>query len=185
MRHLECGRSIPASLVLAAAVLGLGPGMAAAQSVVTIDIISDDFVDPTNFTHIDPTINVGDTIRWVWVDGFHSTTAAAGQADFWNSGNQSPSTPPAPPVTFDHTFTKAGTFGYYCDIHGFDAGGGKGGGMSGLITVRPVPEPSLILLTAALAGVGIARLRRLARKAPGGLCNDSRLPSVRPGGSDD
>ncbi len=80
-------------------------------------------------THIDPTINVGDTVEWVWTNGTHSTAAAAGQSVNWDSGVQST------PFTFDHTFTQLGTFNYYCALHGFDAGGGQVGGMSGFIHV--------------------------------------------------
>jgi plastocyanin len=189
MQRLDHGRSIPAPLVrclvLAAAVVGVCPGTAAAQTVVTIDIISNDFVNPAGNTHFDPVINVGDTVHWQWVNGFHSTTAAAGQADSWDSGVLSPSTPPAPPVTFDHKFLIPGTFNYYCVVHGFDAGGGQVGGMSGFIVVRPVPEPSLMLLAAGLASAGVAGWRRLARKAPDGTCDDPRSPGARSGGSDD
>ena len=52
------------SLVLASAVLGLGPASARAQSIVIIDVVSNDFVDPVNFMHYDATINLGDTVRW-------------------------------------------------------------------------------------------------------------------------
>ncbi len=100
----------------------------------TLQVFDHDFgVSPA--THIDPTIHVGDTIQWVWISGFHSTTAAAGQLESWDSG-QHPS-----PFTFFHTFTQVGVFNYYCSIHGFDAGGGSVGGMSGHITVLTAPPP--------------------------------------------
>ena len=61
------------------------------------------------------TIHVGDTVQWVWVNGFHSTTsgscAGACTADgIWNSGAGSG-------MTFSHTFTQAGTFPYFCLVH--------------------------------------------------------------------
>jgi len=183
MPQLDYGRSIRAPLVrcliLAMTAVAIGPGTAAAQAVVTIDIVSDDFVDPATGLHIDPTIAVGDTVHWEWIGAFHSTTAAAGQADSWDSGVHNP------PFSFDHTFLVPGTFNYYCMVHGFDAGGGTVGGMSGTIFVRPVPEPSLVLLAAGLASAGVAGVRRLARKSPAGTCDGPRVPGVRSGGSDD
>src|SRR5262249_996607 len=127
------------------AVLAFGPGTATAQSVVTIDVFDFDFGNASTRTHIDPTINVGDTVRWQWGEGFHSTTSVQGIAESWNSGVQGLS------FTFDHTFTRAGTFPYYCSVHGVDAGGGTTSGMAGLVTVRPVPEPAAILLISGLA----------------------------------
>jgi plastocyanin len=165
MRYLGQLLSIPTSLVrclmLAVAVLGIGPGTIEAQTTVTIDIADFDFVNPTTGAHFDPVINVGDAIHWVWVTFNHSTTSVVGSAEVWDSGVHNP------PTTFDHTFTHAGTFSYYCVIHGFDNGNGTAGGMSGLITVRPVPEPTLILLTAGVAGLGVAGWRRLARRTGG------------------
>lgn len=38
---------------------------------------------------LDPTILPGDSVRWVWDQGFHNTTAAAGQLESWDSGVQS------------------------------------------------------------------------------------------------
>src|SRR5262249_17759020 len=64
------------------------------------------------------TINVGDTVHWVWDTDHHSTTSVAGSADQWDSGVHNSG------YTFDHTFTKVGTFAYYCTMHGSDNGNG-------------------------------------------------------------
>ena len=56
----------------------------------TINVINNDFVSPQTSTHIDPTIELGDTVQWVWANGNlmqHSATAAAGQAENWDSLN--------------------------------------------------------------------------------------------------
>ena len=102
-----------------------------------IQVFSFDFGTAPS-THIDPTINLGDTVEWMWVntDGMpHSTTAAAGQPENWDSGLQTT------PFSFSHTFTQLGTFSYYCSLHGFDAGGGQVAGMSGHIhVVMPVQD---------------------------------------------
>ena len=53
------------------------------------------------------------------------------------------------PATFDQTFDQAGTFNYYCRIHGFDNHNGTAGGMSGTITVMPAATLSSIMLMPA------------------------------------
>ena len=63
------------------------------------------------------TIQVGDTVRWNWVSGLHSTTSGTcsrgncqrdGQ---WDSGEGSGK-------TFSFRFMQAGTFNYFCTVHG-------------------------------------------------------------------
>jgi len=96
----------------------------------SIQIFDFDFGTNSPPTHIDPTIQVGDTVTWVWGSSFsHSTTAAAGQLESWDSGLH------LPPFTFSHTFMNVGTFGYYCSLHGLNAGCGNGGGMAGKVIV--------------------------------------------------
>lgn len=115
------------------------------------------------FVPDDITIQLGDTVRWTWVGGLHDTTSAAGQAESWASITTS-----TVGHTFDHTFTNVGDFGYYCSIHGFDAGGGAGGGMAGVVRVQPntVPAASvwavaaLSLLVLSAATVALRRRRR-------------------------
>ena len=149
-------KSLVAALAIGIALLN--SGRAEAQTTVSIDVFNFDFGNAATGTHIDPVINVGDTVHWVWQSGIHSTTAAAGQADSWDSGVQSPA------FTFDHTFNTPGVFNYYCQIHGFDIGGGQVSGMSGHVTVNPVPEPSLLLLAAGV--VGAAAFGRKRRGSP-------------------
>jgi len=89
------------------------------------------------------TINVGDTVHWVWNSNFHSTTSVAGIAEQWDSGVHNSG------FTFDHTFTQVGSFAYYCQIHGFDNGDGTAGGMSGTITVQNASTLQSIAVTPA------------------------------------
>jgi plastocyanin len=66
-------------------------------------------------------IQVGDTVRWTNNSGnFHDVTANDGS--FGNSASTS--------FTYAHTFDEAGTFGYYCSLHG-----GPNAGMSGTVVV--------------------------------------------------
>jgi len=89
------------------------------------------------------TINLGDTVHWVWDEDFHSTTSVAGSAEAWDSGVHNKD------FTFDHTFTHTGTFSYYCKIHGFDNGNGTAGGMSGTVTVSSAATLKTIAVTPA------------------------------------
>ena len=73
---------------------------------------------------------MGDTIRWVWDASFHTTTSVAGIAESWDSGSRNTG------AMFEHTFTNAGSFQYYCIPHGQDNGDGTASGMSGTITVN-------------------------------------------------
>ena len=92
-------------------------------STVTVHVVDDAFnPDPV-------TIHLGDTVEWVWDGGPHSTTSVKGEAESWDSGLHNVG------FTFDHTFTHAGSFAYYCTLHGVDNGNGTAGGMSGMINV--------------------------------------------------
>ena len=150
------GRTSPASLlrclVLALAGVAASPDTVAAQPAVTIDVFNFDFGDFSTRLPVDPTITVGETVRWHFVEGIHSSTAVAGQMEFWDSGVQSPE---SMPPNYDHTFTNVGEFTYFCTVHGIF--------MSGTITVQPVPEPPLSLLIAAVGCVLICSYRQRAR----------------------
>ncbi|HTO87328.1 MAG TPA: PKD domain-containing protein, partial [Thermoanaerobaculia bacterium] len=73
------------------------------------------------------TINVGDTVQWNWVGGFHTVTSGnccSGDGKWASGGKGSGS--------FSHTFTAADrgmTFPYFCEIHGSI--------MTGVIHVNP------------------------------------------------
>jgi plastocyanin len=80
------------------------------------------------------TIHVGDTVRWVWASSGHSVVSGtSGNADnqFCSPSNTGCDNPPlsSKGATYEHTFTQAGTFPYYCSVH-FQLG------MTGTITVQ-------------------------------------------------
>ena len=61
-------------------------------------------------------IHVGETVQWTWVSGTHSTTSGSCPLGcvangLWNSGVTSN-------TIFQHTFPTAGTFTYFCLVHG-------------------------------------------------------------------
>ncbi|CAN5840196.1 hypothetical protein BH11PLA1_BH11PLA1_24390 [soil metagenome] len=98
-----------------------------------------------------PTIILGDTIRWVFLDSGHSATSVNGSLEEFDSGYIGIAN-----ETFEHTFTHAGVFWYYCFPHGNDVGNGTASGMSGTITVVPTPGAALLFA----AGITLARRRR-------------------------
>lgn len=73
------------------------------------------FVDAQSGTATS-TIHAGQTIEWVWVSGSHSTTSGTCPLGcvtdgLWDSGI-------GHDLTFQHTFPSAGSFPYYCLVHG-------------------------------------------------------------------
>src|SRR6185295_4188602 len=80
------------------------------------------------------TVNMGDTVEWVWGSGPHSTTRTA-SPETWDSGVT------GAPHMFSHTFTRAGTFPYVCSVH-------QQLGMVGTVVVRR-PTPSTTSTTMA------------------------------------
>lgn len=122
----------PFSLSVAAACLLMMVSSPTAAETVIVHVYNFDFsVNPAGQAVVDPTIRVGDTIRWVFDAGVHTTTSVAGIAESWNSGLK------AAGQVFEHTFTHEGVFHYYCEPHGDDNGNGTASGMAGTITVLP------------------------------------------------
>ena len=86
------------------------------------------------YTPADLTIHVGDTVRWMWGSSGHSVVSGTnGNTDnqFCSPSNTGCDNPPLSSrgTTYEHTFTQAGTFPYYCSVH-FSLG------MTGTITVQ-------------------------------------------------
>jgi plastocyanin len=106
-------------------------------TTVTVDVINFAFSPST------VSIHVGDTVEWVWQTDDHSTTSVAGSAVSWDSGVHNTG------FTFSQAFNQAGTFNYYCKIHGFDNGNGTAGGMSGTVDVlAPATLSSITVMPA-------------------------------------
>lgn len=90
--------------------IAIAAGFSANATIHNVQITNNTF-SPSAFT-----ANIGDTVRWTLVDGFHSTvstaaTVPAGAAP-WNSGNMS-----TPGQTFEYKITADGVYGYACGIH--------------------------------------------------------------------
>ena len=89
---------------------------------------SADIYDPNSLT-----INVGDTVVWNNIGGFHNvngtlTTFASNPEGFGNGSSSSNA------WTYFHVFTLPGTYNYQCDPHAMM-------GMTGMITVNSVNCP--------------------------------------------
>jgi hypothetical protein len=98
------------------------------------------------FTPQNVTINVGDTVEWVWVGSGHSTTSGTpGNPDgIWDSGVHNA------PFTFSFTFTTPGTFNYFCSPHGACCG------MIGSVTVNQ--QIDTVTITSAQYSVARSQL---------------------------
>jgi plastocyanin len=105
-------------------ILEQGVVVHAATSNVNIQDVADPAIGGM-FSPKTITISVGDTVQWTWTGSSqHSVTADDGSFD------STIRTPPTAP--FMHQFNTAGTFVYYCQVHG-----GPGGvGMSGTVIVQ-------------------------------------------------
>jgi plastocyanin len=104
-------RLLPPAILAATMLVSVAAGSATAartaRSNANVAVsIQDFFFDPTPVT-----VHVGDTVTWT-NDGanYHSATARNGTFD---------TNPLAPGATGSHTFTKVGTYAYYCEIHPF------------------------------------------------------------------
>jgi plastocyanin len=74
------------------------------------------------------TINVNDTVQWIWQGYYHSTTSD----DYpWDSGVYNL------PHSYSFKFTASGSYSYYCSIHYF----------SGMVNVQGASVPPAVLLT--------------------------------------
>ncbi len=128
---------VPHALVLLACAIGgilsYVPGNAHAREHV-VQVVSNSF-QPANLT-----IQAGDTVRWVFQNGLHTTTSGSGCSSdgHWDSGNAGAVS------SFIHgaTFRTAGSFPYFCKPHCTL-------GMTGRITVTaaapsasPTPGPT-------------------------------------------
>lgn len=104
-----------------AVLLSLGSVAFAAPSADTTVTAREFTFSPTSVT-----VQVGDTVTWNNTQGFHNV-----KGDDDGFGNS----PASSPWTYAFTFETAGTFNYYCQIHG--APGLQG--MAGTVIVEAAP----------------------------------------------
>ncbi|GBC92618.1 Plastocyanin [bacterium HR15] len=105
--------------ILVISVLAIGVALATTRDVETgpsFQLIFRDTYSGTNET----VINVGDSVRWVWRSGYHTTTS---YDNLWDAEVSSVQR------TFTYTFNQPGTYEYYCIPH-------ESIGMVGTVRVR-------------------------------------------------
>jgi plastocyanin len=99
------------STLIAITVLSLLVGSAFQSNATTQSVnVSNNVFTPSSFT-----INLGDTVKWVWVAGSHTTTSQTipGGAATWNHNINSS----AGNTSFIYVPTVLGTYNYHCSIH--------------------------------------------------------------------
>ena len=134
MRNSSCHLAIVLAII-APFVASYPTAGSAATVTVTVNGSCNYYNCSYYFMPASVTIHPGDTVQWTWEANNHSTTSGSpGMPNaLWDSGilNQG--------ATFSHTFNTAGTFPYYCRVHGQCCG------MTGTVTVTnpsPTPTPS-------------------------------------------
>jgi glucose/arabinose dehydrogenase len=83
-------------------------------------------------------INVGDTVQWVWASSPHSATSgtAAHPTTDFDSGIHNA------PFNFSHTFNTAGSFPYHCTYHGAPMSSSVEVAAAATPTPTPTPSPT-------------------------------------------
>ena len=99
-------------------------------ATITVYVYNTEFsINPQGGPIAPAVITQGDSIRWVWLQGGHTTTSVAGSPEQWDQVINSTST------EFTRQFNTVGVFWYYCIPHGSDNGDGTANGMASTITV--------------------------------------------------
>lgn len=134
-KGLQMSRKIGVVVVIAAILSSGSVGVAQTTHQVNLSGFS--------FTPQHRTIVVGDTVRWVWMDGVHDVESGTTGADI-GDGNFSSGSPVLSPNTFEFVFDQAfldanpiagDVYPYYCSVHFLL-------GMTGTITVEAVGCPN-------------------------------------------
>jgi hypothetical protein len=88
---------------------------------------------------------VGDTVKWIWLSGSHTTTATSipGAAASWDSPISSPSA-----LSYSYKVTTAGAYSYICSFHSNMVGSFTASAAAGirtnpafLLSVTTYPNP--------------------------------------------
>jgi plastocyanin/FtsP/CotA-like multicopper oxidase with cupredoxin domain len=91
-------------------------------------VIHDVAIQAFSYSPSSVPVQVGDTVRWTNTAGSHTVTSSPGAPSAFES-NPAPGTFMNTGDIFTHTFTVAGSHGYFCRVHGT--------GMSGTVVVSP------------------------------------------------
>jgi plastocyanin len=130
--------------------LGIGILLAllvpAASASAADQTVTAQSIGPNNtFTPRTVSINAGDTVTWTNNSGVHNVHFDDGSFD-------QPANASSPPWTVSRTFASAGTFRYYCELHG----GPNGSGMSGTVWVNGPGYPRPISASPVKTSLAVA-----------------------------
>jgi len=153
---------IVAALALAGAIVLFGTPAVKAQESATVS------VDDNVFVPAAVTIDVGGTVTWNWT-GSNPHTVTADDGSFESAQQTSGS--------FTHTFDTAGTFGYFCEVHGQ--------AMSGTVTVNAAggePTAAVASPTTAAGAATPTTAAAAPTPAPAGTPGAVIAPSTGTGG---
>jgi plastocyanin len=154
---------IMAALALAGAIVLFGTPAVKAQESATVS------VDDNVFVPAAVTIDVGGTVTWNWT-GSNPHTVTADDGSFESAQQTTGS--------FTHTFDTAGTFGYFCEVHGQ--------AMSGTVTVNAAtggePTAAVASPTTAAGAATPTTGAPAATPAPAGTPGAVVAPSTGIGG---
>jgi plastocyanin len=109
-------------LATALIAVGLRPWYARAQCGTTYTVHVGPSSNTFTFSPSSLTIRVGDTVKWVWDTSGHTVTSgtsctANGKFCSPNDTNCASGTTSNAGAVYQHTFTTAGTFSYFCVPH--------------------------------------------------------------------
>lgn len=119
-----------------------------APGAVTVDVAAGS--GGNNFSPSTSNIVAGDTVRWTWSSSNHTVTSGTNctvdnqYCSPSNAANCSTAVVSNSGTVYTHTFSTAGTFGYFCRVH-------CGGGMTGTVVVV---APFATINTVTRAGNG-------------------------------
>ena len=138
------------------------PGCVGVQATITVVGMS--------FSPAVVTITTGQPVCWTWTNAPYQHTVTADDGSF-NTGAPNSS------GNFQHTFTTAGTFGFYCQVHG-----SLTGGMRGMVIVQDATGGGGG--TGGGSGPGTIALSPTAYTVSGSAAGAVTVTVARTGGSD-
>ncbi len=117
------------SLIAAVTAVAVILGATSARATIHNVSVGNFFFNPATVNAV-----AGDTVRWTWAGGVHSTTSDPGQGTSWDSGTLS-----TIGATYDFDFadtTTPGAYTYICSVHPLS--------MSGTINIAAPPTPPML-----------------------------------------
>ena len=118
--HTYAATGVYTATVTATNNQGIQTATTVAQVTNAIVTVDSDFYSPASVT-----VNVGDTVTWVRKAGFHNVLA---NDNSFRLGALPDGDLSSNWITATHTFIRAGTFTYHCEVHGLN--------MSGVVIVQ-------------------------------------------------